>query len=152
MTPMSASTSHSITVESGHYGRLVVARLKPGEDLVEALVQLCASHGIKRAVVRSAVGSLVEATLARGSAQGAQVAQAAQSFSVPGPGVEILNAFGEVALDGGTRASISGMVADTDGRMYAGYFVAGANRSFITIEVTLQEWVVEQSTQESVAA
>jgi predicted DNA-binding protein with PD1-like motif len=146
MTPMTASPSHAITVESGHYGRLVVARLKPGEDLVEALAQLCASHGIQRAVVRSAVGSLVEATLARGSAPGAQ------SFTVPGPGVEILNAFGEVTLEGGTRALISGMVADTAGRMYAGYFVTGANRSFITIEVTLQEWIVEQSSQEPAAA
>ena len=143
---MNAPTSNSITVESGHYGRLVVARLKPGEDLVEALEQLCVAHAITRAVVRSAVGSLVEARLARRSAE------AGESFTVPGPGVEILNAFGEVALDAAERATISGMVADTEGRMYAGYFVPGANRSFITIEVTLQEWVVEKRSQEVVSA
>ncbi|RAR48836.1 putative DNA-binding protein with PD1-like motif [Paraburkholderia unamae] len=143
---MNTSAPSTITVESGHYGRLVVARLKPGEDLVDALVQLCESHGIRRAVVRSAVGSLLEARLAHGSAE------AAQSVNVPGPGVEILNAFGEVSLDDGARTSISGMVADTQGRMYAGYFVPGANRSFITIEVTLQEWIVEGWTQESVPA
>jgi uncharacterized protein len=143
---MNTSTSNSITVESGHYGRLVVARLKPGEDLVLALEQLCVAHGITRAVVRSAVGSLVEANLARAHAK------SRDSVTVPGPGVEILNAFGEVALEGAPRTTVSGMVADTEGRMYAGYFVRGANRSFITIEVTLQEWVVEKRSREVIAA
>ncbi|HKT96531.1 MAG TPA: PPC domain-containing DNA-binding protein [Paraburkholderia sp.] len=143
---MNAPVSRSVVVESGHYGRLVVARLKPGEDLVEALEQLCASHAIARAVVRSALGSLVQAQLAHGGGD------AQQSLVVRGPGVEILNVFGEVASDGCTQTSISGMVADTQGRMYAGDFVRGANRSFITIEVTLQEWVVETRSEAVLAA
>jgi len=143
---MNTITFESITVESGHYGRLVVARLKPGEDIVEALEKLCLSHAIMRAVVRSAVGSLVEARLTHGGAR------TAHTFTVAGPGIEILNAYGEVSLDAGMRTSISGMVADTDGRMYAGCFVSGANRSLITVEVTLQEWIVETRYQEPVAA
>ena len=143
---MNPTPSNFITVESGHYGRLVVARLKPGEDIVEALETLCSSHAVMRAVVRSVVGSLVEANLSHGSAQ------TARPFTVAGPGVEILNAFGEVSLVAGTRTSISGMVADTNGRMYAGCFVPGANRSLVTIEVTLQEWIVETSYREVVAA
>jgi uncharacterized protein len=140
--------STPVVVESGHFGRLVVARLKPQEDLVEALEQLCSSHGIARAVVRSAVGSLVEAQLARGHVTGGQ------TFAVPGPGVEILNVFGEIAIErdaAGTvtaRTSVSGIVADTEGQMYAGRFVRGGNRSFITIEVTLQEWIVETRSEE----
>jgi uncharacterized protein len=145
----SATLSAPVIVESGRFGRLVVARLKPQEDLVEALEQLCASHDITRAVVRSAVGSLVEAQLARGHATGGQ------TFTVPGPGVEILNVFGEVAIErdgAGTataRTSVSGIVADTEGQMYAGRFVRGGNRSFITIEVTLQEWIVETRSEET---
>lgn len=142
---MNTSPTNAVIVESGHYGRLVVARLKPGEDLVDSLEQLCASHAIARAVVRGAVGSLEQAELARGQAG------AAQSLTVPGPGVEILNVFGEVTVDGGARTSISGMVADTEGRMYAGYFVRGGNRSFITIEVTLQEWIVEACSEAPLA-
>jgi uncharacterized protein len=140
-----------VVVESGHYGRLVVARLKPNEDLVEALEALCAAHAIARAVVRSVVGSLVEAQLARGHSN------AAQSFVVPGPGVEILTVSGEVWADGGAdthgpgaaRTSLNGIVADTQGQMYAGRFVRGSNRSFITIEVTLQEWIVETRREEA---
>jgi uncharacterized protein len=143
---MNPSPSNAITVETGHYGRLVVARLKPGEDLVLALQQLCVAHAISRAVVRSAVGSLVEARLARTHAQ------PGHSVVVPGPGVEILNAFGEITLDAAEPTTVSGMVADTEGRMYAGYFVPGANRSFITIEVTLQEWVVEKRSREVITA
>lgn len=134
---MNTSVLNPVIVESGHYGRLVVARLKPGEDLVDALEQLCASHDITRAVIRSAVGSLVDAQLARGHGD------TVQSVIVRGPGVEILSVSGEVVVDDSARSSITGMVADTDGRMYAGSFVRGANRSFITIEVTLQEWVVD---------
>lgn len=146
MNTSASHTSHPVVVESGHYGRLVVARLKPGEDLVDALEQLCRAHDIARAVIRSAVGSLVEAELARGHGD------AIRSVVVPGPGVEILNVFGEVAIDGSARTSISGMVADTDGRMYAGSFVRGGNRSFITIEVTLQEWIVDGRSETAVAA
>ncbi|WP_042338015.1 PPC domain-containing DNA-binding protein [Paraburkholderia ferrariae] len=142
-----------VVVESGHYGRLVVARLKPNEDLVEALEALCAAHAIARAVVRSVVGSLVEAQLARGHGS------TAQSLLVPGPGVEILTVSGEVWADGGqgadtpgpgaARTSLNGIVADTEGQMYAGRFVRGGNRSFITIEVTLQEWIVETRREEA---
>jgi len=135
------NTPATVVVEAGHYGRLVVARLKPNEDLVEALESLCATQGIVRAVVRSAVGSLVEARLAWGSGD------AAQTAIVPGPGVEILNVLGEVSTDGAGRTSLSGMVGGTDGRLYAGHFVRGANRSFITIEVTLQEWLVDARTE-----
>jgi len=135
------TTPANVVVENGHYGRLLVARLKPGEDLVDALETLCASQDVARAVVRSAVGSLVEAQLVWGHGG------AKKTAVVPGPGVEILNASGEISADGAGRTAISGMVAGTDGRMYAGRFVRGANRSFITIEVTLQEWVVDARTE-----
>ncbi|WP_322012361.1 PPC domain-containing DNA-binding protein [Paraburkholderia sp. J12] len=142
------NASAPVVIESGRYGRLVVARLKPGEDLVEALEALCAGHAIARAAVRSVVGSLVEAQLARGHGS------AVQSFVVPGPGVEILTVSGEVWANAGAetgvaRTSLNGIVADTQGQMYAGRFVRGGNRSFITIEVTLQEWIVETRCEET---
>lgn len=141
---MNTSSTNSVTVESGHYGRLVFARLKPGEDLVEALEQLCASRKIGRAIVRSVVGSLVDAQLAGADREHGE------PLTVPGPGVEILNAFGEIAPGDRARTSITGIVADTQARIYAGVFVRGGNRSFITIEVTLQEWIVRNCYQESV--
>jgi predicted DNA-binding protein with PD1-like motif len=140
---MNALAPHPVVVESGRYGRVVAARLKPNEDLVEALEQLCAAHGIAHAVVRGAIGSLVGAELARGG-------ELAPSVVVPGPGVEILSVSGEVVVErgGGARTALSGIVADTDGQMYAGRFVRGGNRSFITIEVSLQEWIVDARSEE----
>lgn len=128
--------SDDIRIESGTLGRLIVARLKPNEDLTESIEALCRAHGIARAIVRGAVGSLIDARLAyrHGDTWREQV--------VPGPGVEILNVFGEVdATPHAEAAPLHGMVADTAGRMFAGRFVRGGNLSFITIEVTLQEWV-----------
>jgi hypothetical protein len=51
--------------------------------------------------------------------------------------------FGEIGFsDGKSNPNpLQGVVADTDGKIFAGRFVRGANLSFITIEITLQEWI-----------
>jgi predicted DNA-binding protein with PD1-like motif len=127
----------SVIVESGHYGRLIVVRLKPNEDLVESLESKCIEHGIGRAIIRGVVGSLIDASLERGHGS------SAREQPISGPGVEILNVFGEIDLR--DRASpdtvLNGIVADTKGQMFAGRFRRGANLSFITIEASLQEWI-----------
>ncbi|GAB3625993.1 DNA-binding protein [Pandoraea terrae] len=137
---MSVPVEDHVAIENGTLGRLVVARLKPNQDLTESIEALCAEHGIARAVVRGAVGSLIDARLAHRSGDGWR------EQVVTGPGVEILNVFGEVDVSNGPPAvpMLHGMVADTDGRMFAGRFVRGGNLSFITIEVTLQEWLPAQ--------
>ncbi|PLZ01273.1 DUF296 domain-containing protein [Burkholderia sp. WAC0059] len=144
---MNGPLSSRATVETGRYGRLVVARIKPNEDLVASLEALCAAHAIRRAVVRGAVGSLIDAQLARGHGAGEQ------DFAVAGPGVEILTVSGEVtcAESGAPRAAISGIVADPAGQMHAGRFCRYGNLSFITIEVSLQEWIIEQTLERSIA-
>lgn len=128
-----------VTVESGHYGRLVVARLKPNQDLVESLELLCIEHGIERAIVRGVVGSLIDARLARGQGD------PRFDLRVSGPGVEILNVFGEIDATEreSPKTTLSGVVADPHGQMFAGRFRRGGNLSFITIEASLQEWVVD---------
>lgn len=135
---MSVALDVPVAIENGTLGRLVVARLKPNQDLTESIEALCAEHAIARAIVRGAVGSLIDARLAFRAGDGWR------EQVVNGPGVEILNVFGEVdARPGATSAMpmLHGMVADTEGRMFAGRFVRGGNLSFITIEVTLQEWL-----------
>ncbi|WP_082855255.1 PPC domain-containing DNA-binding protein [Paraburkholderia phytofirmans] len=126
-----------VVVESGHYGRLVVARLKPNEDLIESLENKCLEHGIGRAIIRGVVGSLVDASLERGHGN------TTCEQPISGPGVEILNVFGEIDLRDRAYPNtvLSGIVADTKGQMFAGRFRRGANLSFITIEVSLQEWI-----------
>ncbi|BDD93094.1 DNA-binding protein [Pandoraea sp. XJJ-1] len=135
---MSAELDIPVDIENGTLGRLVVARLKPNQDLTESIEALCVEHAISRAIVRGAVGSLIDARLAFRAGDGWREQR------VSGPGVEILNVFGEVDVRPEAVSelpTLHGMVADTDGRMFAGRFVRGGNLSFITIEVTLQEWL-----------
>ncbi|WP_332258127.1 PPC domain-containing DNA-binding protein [Burkholderia sp. WSM2232] len=136
----SSSPLAEVRLEAGHYGRTVIARLKPNEDIVESLERLCGQYGIGRAVVRSAVGSLIDGHLASGSG----VASSAQV--VKGPGVEIVGLFGEVSgvpVDGAPSGAseLTAILSGTDSQVFAGRVVRGMNLSFITVEVTLQEWI-----------
>ncbi|WP_175772880.1 PPC domain-containing DNA-binding protein [Paraburkholderia phenazinium] len=139
-------SSLEVKLETGSYGRTVIARLKPNEDLVESLEHLCVQYGIGRAVVRSAVGSLIDGHLASGT-DALLVTQV-----VKGPGVEIVGLFGEVAVGkadqrqdaSGTRATeLTAILSGTDSQVFAGRVVRGMNLSFITVEVTLQEWLAD---------
>ncbi|MGQ7933059.1 PPC domain-containing DNA-binding protein [Paraburkholderia sp. D1E] len=136
------SNSSEVKLEAGRYGRTVIARLKPNEDIVESLERLCAQYGIGRAVMRSAVGSLIDGHLASGA--GAALA----TQIVKGPGVEIVGLFGEVAgivsgRDDTGTTELTAILSGTDSQVFAGRVVRGMNLSFITIEVTLQEWIAD---------
>ena len=140
---MNATDSRTTRCEAGSYGRVVAARLAPNVDLVEAIEALCVTHGFAYAVVRGVVGSLIDATMCYRGPQG-EVRQRI----IPGPGVELLSVSGEIRppADGGADQlpGLTGVVADPAGNVFAGRLVRGRNRSFITIEVTVQEWLPEQ--------
>ena len=130
---------HSRTVvESGSMGRVAYARIAPNEDLVQGVEKLCLAEGFRNAFVRGALGSLVDACLAK---------QDGGFIQINGPAVEIVSLAGEVRMggDGSLRASLSGVVADTQGSVYGGPFVAGCNPVCMTFEVTLEEWLPAQS-------
>jgi predicted DNA-binding protein with PD1-like motif len=138
----SLSNLSEVKLEAGHYGRTVIARLKPNEDLVESLERLCAQYGIGRAVVRSAVGSLIDGALS----SGVGTVQATQI--VKGPGVEIVGLFGEVegvvvGHDTTGTTELTAILSGTDSQVFAGRVVRGMNLTFITVEVTLQEWLAD---------
>ena len=125
--------SEAASFEEGSLGRIAVVRLRPNEDLVTAVEAACREHGLNHALVRSAVGSLVDAEL-----------QAGQTvLQVPGPGIEILTLAGEVRPDatGSLTADLRGTIADGKARVYGGRFRRGANPICITLELVLQEWL-----------
>lgn len=123
-------------VESGRMGRVAYARIAPNEDLVQSVEKLCLAQGFRNAFVRGALGSLVDACLARpdGSCQ-----------VVRGPAAEIVSLAGEVRAqpDGSLQAALTGVVVDAKGQVFGGPFVAGANPVCVTFEVTLEEWLPE---------
>lgn len=123
-----------IHVESGRMGRVAYARIAPNEDLVRGIEKLCLAEGFANAFVRGALGSLVDACVQ---------ANDGTETRITGPAVEIVSLAGEVrsTSDGAIEASLSGVVADPEGRVHGGPFVAGMNPICMTFEVTLEEWI-----------
>src|SRR5688572_31498544 len=121
-------------VESGRMGRVAYARIAPNEDLVQGVEKLCLVEGFRNAFVRGALGSLVDACL--GTLDG-------KYLQIKGPAVEIVSLAGEVRSgeDGSLRAALTGVVADPEGNVYGGPFIAGLNPICMTFEVTLEEWL-----------
>ncbi|RYH35872.1 MAG: DNA-binding protein, partial [Alcaligenaceae bacterium] len=106
----------------------------PNEDLVQGVEKLCLAEGFRHAFVRGALGSLVDGCL--GTLDG-------KYRQIKGPAVEIVSLAGEVRSkdDGSLCASLTGVVADTEGNVYGGPFIAGSNMVCMTFEVTLEEWL-----------
>lgn len=84
----------------------------------------------RAAVVRTAVGSLVDAHLAYGEREEMH----------EGPGIEILSLAGETGTDG---ADLRGTISKPDKSVHGGRFVRGGNPICITLELVLQEWLPE---------
>ncbi len=88
-------------VESGRMGRVAYGRIAPNEDLVQSVEKLCLAQGFRNAFVRGALGSLVDACLAKsdGSCQ-----------VIRGPAAEIVSLAGEVRSqpDGSLQAALTG--------------------------------------------
>lgn len=130
--------AEGVQIEAGRIGKVVYARMAPNEDLVQGLEKICVAQGLRHALVRSGLGSLVDACLDL---------PGGQRQPVVGPAVEVLSLFGEVRAqtDATVRADLSGVVVNAAGRVVSGVFVAGANPVFATFEVTLEEWLPEPS-------
>lgn len=119
-------------------GRVAYARIAPNEDLVQAVEKFCLEQGFKNAFVRGALGSLVDACLLDGQARKTRIL---------GPAVELVSVAGEVRTltDGSVSAALTGVVADTQGLVYGGFFTPGENTICMTLEVTLEEWLPADS-------
>lgn len=131
--------TQSVQTEEGRIDRLVYGRIAPNEDLVQGLQAICQAQGVRHALVRVGLGSLVDARLE---------APSGRHLFMAGPAVEVLSLFGEVRTeaDGPCRAALCGVVVDAAGQVLSGRFVPGHNLVFATFEVTLEEWLPHVST------
>lgn len=129
-----ADAAHTVHTEEGRLGRMVYGRMAPNEDLVQGLQAICRAQGVRHALVRVGLGSLVDACL--------QVPSGREIF-VEGPAVEVLSLFGELRTDahGQCTAELCGVVVNAAGQVHSGRFVPGHNPVFATFEVTLEEWL-----------
>lgn len=128
------------TIEQGHTGRIFYVRIHPNEDLVQSLEKTFLESGLSRALVRASVGSLAHCCLEHGKGK---------TVDLEGPAIEILNLNGEVSCDEGGRpvTHINGMVMGMNGEFHAGRFVTGRNPACMTVEIVIEEWVVDNTIQ-----
>ena len=125
-----------IEVEAGRTGRIAYTRVRPNEDLVQAVEKVALQHGFRSAFVRGSLGSLSDACLE---------GHDGTTKELRGPAVEVLAVVGEIRSDADAtpQAILSGAVADTQGRVWGGRFVSGRNPVCMTFELVLEEWLPE---------
>jgi predicted DNA-binding protein with PD1-like motif len=109
-------------VKPAEDGATILARIRPNEDLCTAVETLAQRHGLRDALLRSGLGSLIGATFMDGRA-------------VPDDATEVLVRHGAVR-DG--VAEIDLAVVDMRGEVHFGRLAKGKNAVCITFDVVLE--------------
>jgi len=108
--------------------RIAALRIRPNEDVTEALEAACRRHGFARAVPRGSIGSLVGARFTDGRV-------------VEDIATELLITGGGLAPDaaGAPRGALAVALADMRGQVHEGWLLRGRNPVCITFELLLEE-------------
>jgi predicted DNA-binding protein with PD1-like motif len=100
----------------------ILARVKPNEDIVSAVEAICRDSGIRDAIVRGSLGSLIGARFTDGD-------------RVDDHATEVLVRQGRVH-DG--KAELELLVVDMQGEVHAGWLERGRNPVCITFDLVLE--------------
>jgi len=102
--------------------RTIAARIRPNEDITEAIEAITHRYGITDAVVRGSLGSLIGARFADGG-------------RVDHHATEVLVRSGHIS---GGKAELDMLVVDMDGAVHEGRLIRGENPVCITFELILE--------------
>jgi predicted DNA-binding protein with PD1-like motif len=102
-------------------------RLRPGDDLRDALLSYTAAHQLKAGAILTCVGSLTVATLRLANQEGPTEYRGH---------FEIVSLVGTLSSTGGSHLHLS--VSDSTGRTLGGHLLAGC-RVYTTAEIVLAE-------------
>ena len=127
----------------GRTGRLIAARLLPGQDLYEGAVALIKEADFKSGEV-TAIGSLKAATVMwpktvdfKGDLENAAVI-----YDMPGPiELGVAKAYFGVDQAGELFMHFHGLIMDKDGQMRCGNLKPGSAPVLATVELTITEFV-----------
>ena len=126
----------------GRTGRMLIARLLPGTDLVGGITKLCAAHDIEAGVVTSVMGTLREATIYTAGPR--PDLRAGIGYSEPilvvGP-IEFITGQGLLSMEdnGKLFVHLHGLISDLQMKVYGGHFFPGGNPVLSTIDVAVTE-------------
>ncbi|WP_050468845.1 PCC domain-containing protein [Herbaspirillum chlorophenolicum] len=107
--------------------RIILARIRPDEDLTTAIEDVCRSHGIDNAVIRGSVGSIIGADFEDGRV-------------LEDRATEILVRSGEVRNGPqGLRATLDIALINPEGKVCEGVLARGRNPVLICFELVIEE-------------
>jgi predicted DNA-binding protein with PD1-like motif len=126
----------------GVLGKVVVARLGSGTDVIEAIEKICEDNHIGSAIIATAIGSLAQAEFSFIIPKEDTKLKAGKGepLFLEGP-LDLLGAQGTVGWDqqGNRYTHLHGMLADKLDRLYGGHLVKGKNPVLLTMEISLIE-------------
>jgi predicted DNA-binding protein with PD1-like motif len=119
-----AETNFTLFQPSGTItGQGLVVRIKPNEDIVTALETIARKHGVRDAIVRGSLGSLIGARFTHGG-------------HVDDHATEVLVREGHIR-DG--VAALNLLVVDMQGHVHEGWLQVGKNPVCITFDLVLED-------------
>lgn len=109
---------------------VVVSRVRPGVDLVEAVRRICVGAGWDRAIVHSSLGSTV----------GARFHHDGEVLEVTGPAVEFTKLVGVATdvLSDRPDIRLSGTCVDIEAHVHSGTVIAAENAVAVTFELVVE--------------
>ena len=129
--------------QSGSTGRVMVARLYPGEDLLTGIVEACKKHGIKYGIITSCIGSLSSVYLKYYYEPKDPVNDPFGSDRdlVSDEPVVLISGQGLVCenRDGTMDVHLHAVMRDNKGNVYGSHIPAGGNIAQYTIDVAVIE-------------
>jgi uncharacterized protein len=140
--PLGTSRTRVIS-STGHFGRALVIRLRPGTDLFRGIRAACEKHGVRGGMISCVFGSLQKCCLGyvRPTSE-PHMKSGLDYIRLTGP-IEFSSAQGTITEtgDGGIFIHIHGVVADRHNRCYAGHFIEGENLVLANMEIVIAEIV-----------
>lgn len=133
--------SEQLSAAQGRLGRVVVVRLKPGDDLLDGMQAACEQYGLKNGVILSGIGSLngvhycnVEALPDKKCGYGY-----GQILYLDGP-IEMTGASGVICTndDGSINLHVHISMSDKYGNGHGGHLVQGT-KVLMTADIVLGE-------------
>lgn len=126
---------------AGGIGRVLIARLRPGSDLIAGIRKLCTDFNIKNGYIPSCIGALYKTRYVYGKADPAVKGDAGVSEEQIGSRiVQFLAAQGNIGRDesGQPQVHIHGIFCE-EGSVKGGHFDKPGNIVAATMEVVIQE-------------
>jgi predicted DNA-binding protein with PD1-like motif len=132
---------NSIQFSEAHIPRVVIIRVKPGNDIIRGIEEACTILGIKTGVITCCIGSLQSACFSylvpRDSITGAGYCE---PVTVQGP-VEILSVQGMIGEEegGDLFVHLHGSFCDRNGHTHGGHLLRERNIVMFTVDIMICE-------------